>query len=247
MLLGRSEMRVSCQKISFSPAFAVLALVLVVCQSVSTSAPQAEGKKLKRDRGADFFADPSLRVFDIEVSDAGHTALKQTPRSYIAGTVREGGHTWTNVGIHLKGMGSFRNVDEKPSFALKFDKYLPDQDYCGLTKLMLNNSLQDQTYLAELVATGLFRDAGVPSARVTHCRVRLNGQDLGLYVAIEAMNKRFLKRFFKNTEGNLYEGYLRDINTRLDQDNGSDTSQSDVRALLKACRTPDPIARFKEL
>jgi len=61
------------------------------------------------------------------------------------------------------------------------------------------------------------------------------------------MNKRFLKRYFKKTDGNLYEGYLRDINTRLDQDNGTDTSQTDVRALLQACRTSDPTERFKQL
>jgi spore coat protein H len=231
----------------FRAAYVGLLAVLVLCQSVPLRAAEGTSKKTKRDRGADFFADPALRSFDLEISDTAHTALKQTPRTYIPGTVREGGHTWTNVGIHLKGMGSFRTVDEKPSFALKFDKYLPDQEYCGLTKLMLNNSVQDQTYLAELVATSLFRDAGVPAARVTHCRVRLNGQDLGIYVAIEAMNKRFLKRFFKNTEGNLYEGYLRDITARLDQDNGTDTSQNDVKKLLVACRIADAGERFKQL
>src|SRR5438105_1976511 len=101
----KSEMRVSCSKPPLCRASAILALLLalVLCGD-SMSAPQGQTKKLKPDRGADFFADPSLRVFEIEVSDAGHTALKQTPRSYIAGTVREGGHTWTKVGIHLKGM-----------------------------------------------------------------------------------------------------------------------------------------------
>src|SRR5258706_5282341 len=61
------------------------------------------------------------------------------------------------------------------------------------------------------------------------------------------MNKRFLKRNFKNNNGNLYEGYLHDINTRLDQDNGQDTSQTDVRALLAACRIPDLSQRFERL
>src|SRR5436309_1292775 len=160
--------------------------------------------------------------------------LRTNPRSYIVGNVREGTQVFTNVGIHLKGMGSFRRVDEKPSFVLNFDKFVPDQEYCGLTKLMLNNSVQDQTYLAELLATSLFRDAGVPAARVTHVRVRVDGKELGLYTGIEAMNKKFLKRNFKNSNGNLYEGYLRDIDRRMDQDNGEDTSQSDVRALLAA-------------
>src|SRR4051794_27085297 len=67
--VGRSEMRVSRQKSRVCCASAMLSLVLglVLCGE-SASAPQGEGKKLKRDRGADFFADPGLRVFDIEVS-----------------------------------------------------------------------------------------------------------------------------------------------------------------------------------
>jgi len=77
--------------------------------------------------------------------------------------------------------------------------------------------------------------------------VMLNGRDLGLYVAIEGMNKHFLKRHFKDSKGNLYEGYLRDIDRRLDQDAGPDTTQADVSALLAACRVPDPSERFGRL
>jgi len=240
--------RINCIQVRRRARFILCCPALLLLLSLSLlPAADNKAKKNKPDRGADFFADPTVRTIEIEVPESGRNMLRQSPRSYLSGIVREGGHAWTNVGVHLKGMGSFRTVDEKASFVLKFDKYLPDQEYCGLTKLMLNNSVQDQTYLAELIATELFRDAGVPAARVTHTRVRFNGRDMGLYVAIEAMNKRFLKRFFKKTEGNLYEGYLRDINTRLDQDNGSDTSQNDVRELLKACRIPDPVERFKEL
>ena len=70
-------------------------------------------------------------------------------------------------------------ADEKASFAVKFDAFAKDQEYHGLTKLMFNNSVQDPTYVVEWLATGLFRDAELPAARVTHARVTLNGQDLG--------------------------------------------------------------------
>jgi len=211
----------------------------------ATNRPVAPRKKI--DRSEVFFADPVVRLFQIEVSDAALLSLERSPRTYVTGTVREGDQVFTNMGIHLKGMGSFRPLEEKPSFVLNFDRYVPDRDYCGITKLMLNNSVQDSTYVAELLATSLFRDAGVPAARVTHARVRLNGRDLGLYTAIEGMNKRFLKRHFKDNTGNLYEGYLRDITSRLDQDGGTNTSQTDVRVLLAACRIADPEQRFQVL
>jgi len=211
-------------------------------------AAKAEASNSKKSkRSEEFFADRTVRLFQIELSDAAIDSLRRGSRQYVSGIVREGDVVFPNVGIHLKGMGSFQPLEQKPSFVLKFDEYRPDQEYCGLTKLMLNNSIQDTSYLSELLATRLFRDAGVPAARVTHARVTLNGRNLGLYVAIEAMNKRFLKRHFKDGKGNLYEGYLQDINTRLDQDNGEQKNQSDVRALLAACKTVDLSERFQRL
>jgi spore coat protein CotH len=114
-----------------------------------------------------------------------------------------------NVGVRLKGRGSFRAIDQKPSFAIKFDEYIEGQAYRGFKKLLFNNSVQDASYVSELLATELFRDAGVPAARVTHARMRLNGRDLGLYVVVEAMNKDFLKRNFGSGDGQS----LRDLSS----------------------------------
>ena len=201
----------------------------------------------KKEASQEFFNDPKVRVFQFEIPAAGLASLRRMPRNYVGGTVREGGRVLTNVAFHLKGMGSFRTVDEKASFAVKFDEFTKDQEYSGLTKLMFNNAVQDPTYLAELLATGLFRDAGLPAARVTHARVQLNGRDLGLYVVIEAMNKRFLKQHFPSAKGNLYEAYLQDIDAPLEQDNGETSDQADVRALLAACSIPDPAQRFQSV
>lgn len=194
-----------------------------------------------------FFSDPTVRSFHFEIFPEQLSMLRRSPRTYVRGTMREGSRVLTNVGFHLKGMGSFRTVDEKASFAVKFDEFTKDQEYAGLTKLMFNNAVQDPTYLAEWLATGLFRDAGLPAARVTHARVQLNGKDLGLYVVIEAMNKRFLKQHFSSAKGNLYETYVQDIDGPLDQDNGESTDQADVRTLVNACSIPDPAQRWKAL
>ena len=197
--------------------------------------------------GAEFFQDPTVRIFDFKIPEAALMELTRSSRTYVSGQITEGEEVLTNVGIRLKGMGSFRGVDEKPSFAVKFDEFVENQTYRGLKKLMFNNSAQDSTYLAELLATQLFEDAGVPAAHVTHARVRLNGRDLGLYVVIEAMNKDFLKRHFGSGKGNLYEGYLQDVHGRLEQDNGDDETQADVRALHEACTIPDPAERWQHL
>ena len=71
-------------------------------------------------------------------------------RQYVSATVAVGGVTYSNVAVRLKGIGSFRPLHEKPSLAVKFDEYVEDQKFFGLSKIMLNNSAQDPTYLANL-------------------------------------------------------------------------------------------------
>jgi spore coat protein H len=212
---------------------------------IAVSAGAAE--KTKKAPGDKFFTEPEIRTFHFEVSEAALNQLRRSPRSYITGTVREGQHVLTNVAIRLKGMGSFRSIDEKPSLAVKFDEFATNQHYRGLNKLMFNNSVQDSSYLAEMLATQLFRDAGLPAARSTHARVQLNGRDLGLYVMFEAMNKQFLKQHFTDAGGNLYEAYLGDVDGPMEQDGGTDTSMADLRALHAACRVPDQAQRWREL
>jgi spore coat protein CotH len=148
------------------------------------------------------------------------------------------GEEYKPVGVRLKGQGSFRPLEDRPSLAVKFDEFAGSRKFCGLTKIMLNNSSQDRSYLSEYICTGLYRDAGVPVGRVTFARVELNERDLGFYVLIEAMNKTFLRQHFRNPNGPLYEAYAKDIDRTLDQDSGPPTDQSDIRQLVAAARSP---------
>ena len=197
--------------------------------------------------GADFttaspghalFAAPNLPRFHIEIASDELARLRFGGLDYAHATVRVDGLTLPDVGIRLKGRGSFRPVTDRPSLAVKFDAFQPRQNLFGLTKVMLNNASQDSTLLSEYLASGLFRDAGVPAARVTHARVVLNGRELGFYVVAEAMNKAFLREHFDNPYGSLYEGYARDIDQVLDQDSGPPGNQLDRQTLVVAAQSP---------
>jgi hypothetical protein len=222
-------------------------LVVAFLFLTPSSGAAANLNATKKPPGEKFFTEPTPRTFEFTFTDAALNQLRNSTRTYVPATVREGDRVWTNVGVRLKGMGSFRTIDEKPSLAVKFDEFATNQQYRGLSKLMFNNSVQDQTYLAEWLATQLFRDAGVPAARGTHARVIVNGRELGLYVVFEAMNKQFLKQHFTSASGNLYETYVQDINGRVEQDSGDDTSQTDLRTLIAACNISSPAERWREL
>ena len=104
------------------------------------------------------------------------------------------------------------------------------QKFHGLKKLMLNNSIQDPSYLNERICGYLFRQAGVPSPRTGHALVVLNGKKLGLYVTKQDFGKDFLKRWFKDASGNLYDiNPGREVSEEMRLDSGVLLRQQCVR------------------
>lgn len=176
------------------------------------------------------FSNSVVLQIKIEIPRAGLSVLRRTQwtgdgedRPETRATVKEGDTVYRDVAVHLKGAaGSFRQVDGRPSLTLNFDKYVPGQSFHGLHKISLNNSVQDDSLLSEKLCRELFEAAGVPVPRAGHAIVQLNGRDLGMYVMLEGANKQFLKRYFKNTKGNFYDGgFVRDINESLAVNSGA--------------------------
>jgi hypothetical protein len=216
-------------------------------------APAAE----KDDPGR-LFASPGAVRLNIEVSPEGMKTLRsyhqvwgqpRPERTDVVATVREGTLVYTNVAIHLKGSYTFEPVDAKPSLTLSFDKLAAGQHFHGLSKVHLNNSVQDPSYLCEQLARQLFDEVGVPSPRAGHALVVLNGRPLGLYILVEASNKQFEKRYFNSTDGNLYDGGSGgDITRPLKVESGlNPDDRSDLEKLMAAAHEPDAAQRWSRL
>lgn len=209
-------------------------------------APKAgHGKKAEADA---LFSKPTVLEIELFLSPVGMDLLRRAnwgngTRPIARATVREGGVIYTNVALHLKGSaGSFRSLDDKPAMTLNFDKFVPGQSFHGLHKISLNNSVQDPSYLCEQISRELFIAAGVPAPRASHALVTLNGRDLGFYVLLEGANRQFLKRYFDNPNGNLYDGgFCRDLSTSLHVGCGENPKDhSGLRALIAAARERPP-------
>ena len=213
-------------------------------------ATAAFGVSAKLDPSEAFFKSGTIPSLRIEITGTNLTNLRKENRKYVRCTIREGAKVYENVAIRLKGAaGSFRGLDDRPALTVNFDKFLDGQEFHGLQKIHLNNSVQDPSYLTELLCGELFLAAGVPAARTTHARVELNGRDVGLYVLKEGFDKLFLKRHGKNAKGNLYDGgFLREITDDLEKDSGDDVkAHADLKALAKAAQIADPRERMLEL
>jgi spore coat protein H len=222
----------------------------------SSAETDSHNGKEKSAAADELFSGKTVVRIQIEIPRAGMLALRNSgwgngqDRPVAKATVREGGTTYTEVGIHLKGSaGSFRSIDEKPALTLHFDDAVSKQSFHGLHKISLNNSVQDRSFLAEKISRELFESAGVPVPRAANATVELNGRNLGLYVLLEGVNKQFLKRHFSSSKGNLYDGgFVQDVTASLNLNSGEGPKdQSDRKALVAAAYESDATKRFARL
>jgi len=212
------------------------------------------------DPADELFTQKTLAKIQIEIPETGLAVLREydwrqtsagEPREDVRATVREGNRVYTNVAVHLKGSaGSFRPIDsDKPALTLNFDKFAKGQRFHGLQKLHLNNSVQDPSYISEIICRELFLKAGIPSPRASHIVVDLNGRGPQLHVLVEGWNKQFFKRHFKNPKGNLYDGgAAKDITSPIEVQSGDHPDdRTRLNDLLAAAREPAVTVRSKRL
>jgi spore coat protein H len=226
-------------------------VICVFLAGLLTAAPAPVFAQAKPDASDTFFNGDKVLKLDVELGPKELDSLRREPRKYVKATLKEGDKVYGKVGIHLKGAaGSFRGIDDKPGLTLNMNKFDEDQRFHGLDKFHLANSVQDPSYLSELICGELFRAAGVPASRVTHAVVTINGKSRGLYYLKEGYDKYFLRRHFKNNHGNLYDGgFLREVDQPLQLLTGKDDvkNHADLKALTAAAREPDAKKRFDKL
>jgi acetyl esterase/lipase len=118
------------------------------------------------------------------------------------------------VGVRKKGFfGSV--ISTRPSLRVKFGEYEPGLTFEGLDGLTLNNNNQDASLVHQIMAYDMFARAGVPAPRASFARVRVNGEDLGIYTNVERIGPAFLRRVFGASSGALFEGYVGDFALNL--------------------------------
>ena len=197
------------------------------------------------DPAAPLFDPAGLAQFDIKLSPDAIASLNADHELYVAGdltvTIAGEATVLTNIGVRLKGVyGSFRTLDQKAAFLLNFDRYVDGQRLFDVEKLAVNNMVQDPSMQREQLGYVLFRAGAVPAPRSGSAVVTVNGAPYGLYTLVEAAdNENFLKQWFADDKGNLYEGaygsdLFADGVTSFDQDNGANVDFMDLKALVAA-------------
>lgn len=155
------------------------------------------------------FDDSVVHTIDIVMNDWDSFLENCTSEEYSPCTVVIDNESYKNVAIRAKGNTSLTQVksygNNRYSFKIEFDHYDSSKSYHGLDKLCLNNIIQDNTYLKDYLTYKMMREEGVPSPLVSFVYITVNGEDFGLYLAVESIEEAFLERNYGSDYGDLYK------------------------------------------
>lgn len=149
---------------------------------------------------------------NIQVEDSDWRWLMEnaTKEEYRKADVTINGETFYNVGIRPKGNSSLSSVardSDSDRFSLKIDfsEYMEGQTYHGFEKLALNNMMSDTTYMKEYLSYELYDYLDVPTPEYSYSNIKVNGEEWGLYLAVEVIEENFVQKEFGSSVGNLYK------------------------------------------
>jgi len=178
--------------------------VAIVIEETAWDTLRFETRSLAQILGPDCLAAPPAEVFGWQRADVTIDSV-----------------TVEDAGIRKKGfLGSLDS--ERPSLRIESDHFVDGARFGDddLEHVTLNNGRQDPSRLKQCLAYELFRAAGLAASRCSFAHVTVNGRDLGLYVNVEPVKKRFLRAAFGASEpaadrpeglGQLWEGTLSDF------------------------------------
>lgn len=186
----------------------VLALVLTVAfMNGEALGLKAEGRKLGyEDR---LFDSSKVHTIDIVMEDWDSFIQTCENEEYSLCSVVIDGEAHKSIGIRAKGNTSLSTVSQmdsdRYSFKIEFDQYDSTKSYHGLDKLSLNNLIQDNTFMKDYLVYQLMNKFGASAPLCSFAYITVNGEDWGLYLAVEGVEESFLQRNYGSDYGELYK------------------------------------------
>ncbi|WP_252254897.1 CotH kinase family protein [Clostridium sp. ZBS12] len=192
----------------------ILAVIFIFSLVVNNETSSIAQKKLSTVLDKE-----SITNIDIDIDDSDWDWLIEnaTNEEFRSCDLTINGEKFYNVGIRPKGNTSLTNVasddtTDRYSFKIKFDKYVDGQTYHGLESIVLNNIIQDSTYMKEYITYDLYESLGVATPEMSYSNITVNNENWGLYLAIEVIDERYLENNFGTNEGNLYKPETMGVN-----------------------------------
>ena len=116
-------------------------------------------------------------------------------KTEIPATLRYKDKTLEQVGVRYRGNTSYSRAGDKKSFSIDLEWATEGQDINGYNELKLNNGYEDPSSMREVVYANLARK-NIPSARGNFVNLVVNGENYGVYLNIQKLEKDHVKEWF---------------------------------------------------
>jgi spore coat protein CotH len=155
------------------------------------------------------FDNTRVHTIDIVMNNWDEFIADATSEDYYLANVVIDGEAYKNIGIRGKGNTSLSSVasmnSERYSFKIEFDHYDSTLTYYGLDKLNLNNMIHDTTMMKDYLTYTMMNEFNVNAPLCSFVYISVNGEDWGLYLAVEGVEESFLERNYGSNYGALYK------------------------------------------
>ena len=196
--------------ITAAVAACVLAVLFLSAEQLGIRAASSAPEYSRR-----LFDDSYVHILDIRIGDWDAFLAAATEENYTECDVEIDGEVFSSVGLRAKGNNSLRLVNEygleRYSLKIEFDHFQDGNTYYGLDKLSLDSSYQDNSYMKNNLAYDMMDYMGVPSPLCSYVWVTVNGEDWGLFLAVEEPEEAFARRNYGADHGKLYKPDYRSL------------------------------------
>ena len=155
------------------------------------------------------FDTSQVHTIDILMEDWDGFLAACEDKEYAQCSLVIDGEAYGSAAIRAKGNNSLSSVsaygNDRYSFKVEFDHYDSSKTYYGLDKLNLNNLIQDNTMMKDYLVYRLMGDFGVAAPLCSYVYLTVNGEDWGLYLAVEGVEEAFLRRNYGSSYGEIYK------------------------------------------
>ncbi|HDQ06716.1 MAG TPA: hypothetical protein ENN36_08370, partial [Candidatus Bathyarchaeota archaeon] len=231
----KTGLRLRKSKSALAILFSALLLASMMFNVVQTSGANADawsGENNVSNEADVFFDDSYIHEIRLYFDDpnwydtlyAGHDNDRNTPDPYFPARFESHGIVIDRVGARFKGLSTFgfgggfpfgppgggsADTQIKKPFRIDFNLYdeegAEETTFFGLKKLNLNNGALDPSMIREKLFMD-FASNYVPAPRSVFTRLYVNDEYYGLYLAMEHIDKTYVKsRFGPNEKGNRYK------------------------------------------
>ncbi len=216
---------------------AVVAACLAAPVAVATAA----------DPAAELYDPGRMHVIELSLQQKDREKLEADSDKYVAAKFSlaetdgtpdgvEAFSTPLNIKMKLKGSASRRPLSGKSAFKIKFE----EASFRGLRTMTLNSMVEDPSMIHETLAYTVFRGAGVPAPRTGYAYVYVDGEDYGVHLNIETLDRVALEKIFGSFQPDVEHLYESEYEAEVTPDrewmfeiDEGDGDRSDLKALVQ--------------